>query len=104
MIGFPLHLNTKHDYQFIHDHFPSAKWQLPWQALLDTKDAWLMTDLLQDEQSGVEDVTHRIEAVDLPGGALEYYQYEFKEDPNALIFRLGFTAIEVEDTLKAAVA
>lgn len=102
MKGFPPHLNTKHDYQYIHDHFPNAKWRPHWQTLLDTKDTWLMTRRLETDEAGHTDATHKVIEIEAAKGATERHQYEFKQDPNALIFRIGFTVAKVKATLAAA--
>lgn len=86
MRDFPKHLNTKLDYLHVRDKFPQNQWLPHFQALLDTRFAWL-----PGEPFETEDATHRILRED------EMVTYEeYREDPNALIFRLGFAAAEVE--------
>jgi len=99
MVGFPPHLNTKHDYQYIRKHFPDAAWRPHWQALLDQKDAWLMTRRLAAGEAGRRDATHKVVKVEMPDGAVECYQYQFKEDRNARLFQKGFTVGEVKVAL-----
>ncbi len=94
MVGYPAHLNTKADYEYVRKHFGETEWRPDWQALLDTKDAWLMTAKLSALEPGVMDETHKV-VVETIEGVVERYQYEFKEDPNELIFRKGFTVAEV---------
>jgi len=99
VIGHPAHLNTKYDYEYVRKHFPEAKWKPAWQALLDTKDAWLMTSPLKAKEAGVTDATHKVVEVETMDGKIERYQCELKEDPNALVFRKGFKVAEVEAVL-----
>lgn len=95
MVGFPPHLNTKHDYQYIRKHFLDREWRPHWQALLDQKDAWLMGRRLAAKEPGRTGGTHRVVKVETADGRVERYQQEFKEDPHALIFRIGLGVGEV---------
>lgn len=89
-------LNTKQDYLNYLTYKPEiAKKEL--QLLLDTRTVWQTTAILDDAAAGVEDDTHRV-----TGEAGEYRQQVLVEDPNAKIFRLGFTVKEVEEILKNA--
>jgi len=103
MVGYPPHLNTKADYEYVRQHFGKAEWGPDWQALLDTKDAWLMTRRLKAQEAGTTDATHKVVEVETADGKVERYQYEFKEDPNAPIFRKGFTVVAVETALAAQI-
>ena len=94
MKGIPKHLNTKQDFLNIKEMFPDES-KSRFQELLDTKDTWMNMGKL--EGAGIEDKTHKILGVEMGNETL--YQMEYKEDPNARIFRLGFTVEELEGFL-----
>jgi hypothetical protein len=101
MRGFPRHLNTKVDYLHVRAEFPADQWQPKFQLLLDGRFAWLPVGPLADGDAGVADSTHRVvEHADGQGQIVERVQEEWREDPNATIFRLGFTVAEVEALLQ----
>lgn len=102
MQGYPKHLNTKADYLYVKEHFSKEMWEKDWQALLDSRKNWFFVKDLADKASGIEDDTHKIVENKSMGDGEEkitYAQYEFKEDENATIYRLGFTVEEVEAAL-----
>ncbi|WP_298434569.1 hypothetical protein [Geobacter sp.] len=97
MRGIPRHLNTKQDYLTIRNEFPPEVWRPRFQALLDERFAWLPVGPLAEGEPGVTDDTHRVvELLDEASQTMiERIQEEYREDPNATIFRLGFTVEEV---------
>ena len=100
MVGFPKTLNSKFDYAFIRDNFPPEQWKPAFQALLDERMQWFNTGKLDGPDKGITDSTHKV--VENPasnGQPVEYYQYELQEDPACKMFRLGFTADEVNEVL-----
>lgn len=98
MVGFPKWLNTKEDYLYVREHFPREQWEPVFRALLDERMQWLNVGLLESEADGITDETHKVITVDGDNGALkQYYQYEYKEDRNCRLFRLGFTVEEVKN-------
>lgn len=100
MRGFPKHLNTKNDYLYIRTEYPADQWRPRFQSLLDERYAWLPISTLADGETGIEDDTHRvIEHSDEQDQVVERVQEEYREDPHATIFRLGFTVSEVEALL-----
>jgi len=101
MRGFPKHLNTRADYEYVKANFPPEQWR-PWfQRLLDERFSWLPVGSLAEGEQGVEDETHRVvEHVDGSGQVVERIQEHWVDDPNATIFRMGFTVEEVENLLK----
>ena len=101
MRGFPKHLNTRADYEYVRINFPPEQWRPAFQRLLDDRFSWLPSGPLKDNEEGVEDKTHRvIEFRDENGKtAVERVQEEYREDPNAVIFRVGFRVEEVEEIL-----
>ena len=96
MKGFPKYINSKQDVLNLLVEYPSETKQYL-QELLDTKDAWLMAGKLETGEAGITDKTHKVvETKDQETDEVkERYQYEFKEDPNGTIYRLGFTPDEV---------
>lgn len=98
MIGYPKHLNSKFDYLYVKDHFPKEKWQPDFQTLLDDRMQWLSVSKLVARADGLNDETHEVRMVEgINDNPEEYYQYEYKEDENCKLFRLGFTVKEVEE-------
>ena len=102
MKGLPKHLNTKEDYYYVKNNFNDEYWKPQWQLLLDSRFDWFFVKKLEDKEEGVEDDTHKIIEENNMGEEenITYSQYEYKENPNAKIFMLGFTVEEVEQTLK----
>jgi len=97
MRGMPQTWNSKRDVLYCLDHWPTqAKHAL--QRFLDSRFEWIIVKKLADDESGVEDDTHRVrEVTDEDGNVVERYQLEWKEDPNARLFRLGFTVDEAQN-------
>jgi len=97
MKNFPRHINNKHDITHLMGEF-EAETKAYLQNVLDNKDQWLMTSKLEDGDAGITDDTHKVEEVtDQDDVVTERYQYEFMEDPNGELYRLGYAnAGEVE--------
>jgi len=100
MKGYPSHLNSKADYEYVKANFPD-KWKAEYQALLDDLYAWFFTGTLDSKNAGVEDDTHKIvEEKKMDSDEVIYQQYELKESPTAKLFQLGFTVEELKAALK----
>lgn len=101
MVGFPKWLNTKEDYLYVREHFPREQWEPVFRALLDERMQWLNVGQLESEADGVTDETHKVVGgeSDMTEAPAKYYQYEYKEDLNCRLFKLGFTVEEVEQLL-----
>ena len=97
MHGFPKYLSTKQDVLNVMQEYPKQTKKFL-QELLDTKDVWMLVRKLDLDEEGVQDDTHKVVTNDDPEtkDIVEKYQYEFKEDPNGTIFRMGFTVQEVQ--------
>lgn len=97
MHGFPKYLSTKQDVLNVMQEYPKQTKKFL-QELLDTKDVWMLVRKLDLDEEGVQDETHKVVTNDDPEtkDIVEKYQYEFKEDPNGTIFRMGFTVQEVQ--------
>ena len=92
MIGNPKYLNTRFDYEYVKDNFDN--WRDYWQELYDSRMIWQAV-----EGPVTPDETHRIlQSQDMEGNEIEIHQ-EYQVDPNAKLFRIGFTEAEVEAAL-----
>ena len=69
------------------------------RCLLADRFIWQKTSNLADIADGITDVNHRViseeEIIDGETRTV-YYQMEEVENPNAQVFRLGFTVSEIE--------
>lgn len=90
MMGFPNFVNTMQDLVHLKEEFPKET-KAYLQDLLDYKDQWLIVGPLAEGEPGITDATHKVvENKGLDDVVTSRFQYEFKEDPNGAIFRLGF--------------
>ncbi len=96
MKGMPKHLATKQDYLNVMGIFPKSKWSPRFQELIDNRYAWVETGPVEGD--GVTDDTHKV-SMGIVDGEESPVQLELQEDPNAKIFRIGFTVEEVESYL-----
>lgn len=99
MVGYPKFLNTKEDYEFVRANFPKEEWESDFKALLNERYEWF--NLGEIEGEGVTDDTHKVVEDKQDDGTITRYQYEYKENENARIYRLGYTVEEVESILNA---
>lgn len=102
MKGFPKHLNSRADYEYIRKNFPREQWEPCWRALLAEGKNWFIAYKLESEAAGITDATHKVvkyEAQDEEHQD-EFYQYEFHTDPASDMIRLGFTEEEILKVLE----
>ena len=99
MVGYPKFLNTKEDYEFVRANFPKEEWESDFKALLNERYEWF--NLGEIEGEGVTDDTHKVVEDKRDDETVVRYQYEYKENENARIYRLGYTVEEVENILNA---
>jgi hypothetical protein len=101
MRGFPKHLNTRYDVEHCLEYYPEETKAFLTQKLAEVK-KWQATSKLASAAVGVTDETHKVVDVKDQSGkeVKERYQYEYKDDPNCELFRLGLTVEEVEKMLK----
>lgn len=92
MRGLPKSLNSKLDYIHVYNHMNEEYYKPIFKALLDSKDAWFFVKELKDK-NGIVDDTHKVVEDE---ENKTFSQYELRENPNAKIFRLGFTVEEVQ--------
>ena len=104
MIGYPKHLNTKADYEYIREHFPKEKWQPHFQKLLDTKDNFFAVKTLGEKDAGIESKTKKVVEQENGDGILERVQLVKKTDPNSKLLKIGFSVADIESALQAKIA
>ena len=90
MIGYPRHLNTKADYEYVKKHYPD-KYEEEMQKLLKTKDNYFAVKTLEKGEIGVETETMKIVEIENTDGIIERVQMELKPDPNSKFYKLGFS-------------
>ena len=95
MQGFPKFLNTKQDYTNCLKDYPTET-KAALQDLINGRYIWSITKVLADSDSGTTDDTHKV--ITNNG---EKFQYEYIEDSNARLFKLGFTVKEAEGLINA---
>lgn len=102
MKGLPKHINSKQDYLYVKNNYAKEYWQPLFQALLDTRFEWYFVEDLPIGKEGISDATHKVveNHSTEEGEETTYSQYELRENPNAKIYRLGFTVEEVEAILQ----
>jgi len=100
MNGFPRNINNKNDIANLMGDFETET-KAYLQTVLDNKDQWLMTSKLKADDAGITDDTHKVEELtDENDVVTERYQYEFMEDTNGELYRLGYAnAGEVEGVI-----
>lgn len=95
MHGFPKHLNSKFDYEYIRNNFPKEQWAPLFEELLAGQKVWVCTAELTDNATGITDETHKVVESTDTTGATTKYQYEYVDDTNCLMVRLGYTEEEI---------
>ena len=94
-------LNTKFDYEYVKANFSEEIWRAKYQALLDDRMQWLNTGKLEKKTDGVTvKDSKKIVTNKKDDDTEEHYQYEYKEDPNCKMKRVGFTEAEVLKVLQ----
>lgn len=94
-VGKTKYLNSKYDYNYAREHYDN--WREYWQELYDSRMIWANVELVGE---GIEDETHRlIQSQDKQVGNPITIQQELQVDPNAKLFRIGFTEAEVGEIL-----
>ena len=92
MVGKPLTLNSKEDYEFMRKHYAKPVWLSEYHCLLDTMYDWFNTGAIK-ENEGITDATHKVVE---DANTNTKYQYERKLNENCKLLRLGYTKEEVE--------
>lgn len=100
MRGYPKNLNTKEDYLFVVQNFSKDEWEQDFQDLLSGESDWMFVRPLPNKEAGVVDTYHKVvENSDPMSGQTTYAQYEWKSNPDAKIYKLGFTVQEVQNII-----
>lgn len=101
MRGFPAHLNTKQDYLSVHQlvlagELPREELIAHYDALLNTRHEYVFNRLLAhgEEPDGPEPIYRVMEEENADGSTVRA-QYKLVENPDARLFRLGFSVEEV---------
>ena len=96
MRGEPKHLNSKFDYEYLKENYPEDIWRPAFQRLYDDRMREFNAGVLADGDSGIVDDTHSvIESKDMTSDAVIRYQYEMAVNPDAHMFRIGYTEEEI---------
>ena len=99
MKGMPKTFNSKKDVEFCLQRWPEMTKDFL-QKIKDSRNTWLIDHKMDLNEDGIEDETHKVtELYDEDGNLTEKYQMVWDEDPNARLFRLGFTVEEAEDLI-----
>lgn len=99
MKGFPKHLNSKYDYEYVRKNFPREEWEPLFQGLLEEKKAWFCTKKLDNDELGYKDDQRKVVECENTDGAKERYQYELLDNPNSTMILLGYTESEIRGFL-----
>lgn len=99
MNGYPKTLNSREDYEYVRTNFPKSEWEQDYQDLLNTVYEWY--NMGEVEGEGITDETHRVEEEQREDSeTVICTQWEYRKNPDAKIFRLGFTEDEVKEILE----
>ena len=102
MRGFPAHLNTRADYDFVHEavlagELPADKLLAAYDALLNTRRHYVFDrTLATDEPADGDEPGCRVMVEELEDGTAYRAQYKLVDNPGARLYQLGFTVAEVE--------
>lgn len=99
MQGFPKHLNSKFDYDYIKINFPRESWTPFFEELLNTQKVWVCAKNLVEGEAGIIDATHKVVENEDMDKTVKRYQYEYIIDQNSPMIKLGYTEKEIEDIL-----
>ena len=94
MKGFPKYINTREDLENTKTDFP-AETRAWMQDIYDHRHQWIVVGKLEADEPGIN-IDNEFKVVEnkdaQTGEVTDRYQYEYKEDPNGTIFRLGFAS------------
>ena len=95
MRGVPKHCNTKKDYEFLMGNYSEEIWRPAIQQLYADRLQQFNRGVLSSEDLGIVDETHSIVEERGTGGEIIRYQYEMAVNPDAHMFRIGYTEEEI---------
>ncbi len=100
MNGYPKHINSKEDIMNIITDYPIETKKFL-EGLVESSSDWLVQSELKDNEAGIEDSTHKVVENKTDDVVTSRYQFEYKEDSNAYLYKLGFTSLqEVKDMIR----
>lgn len=98
--GYPKHLNSAADYDYVLKHFPKHEYIKSFQNLKGDYKKWMKEEKLARKEDGITDVTSKVVEEENEEKEKVYHQYKFKVDPNCKIKKLGMKISDVEKILK----
>ncbi len=98
MNGYPKHINSKEDIMNIITDYPIETKKFL-EGLVESSSDWLVQSELKDGEAGIEDSTHKVVENKTDDVVTSRYQFEYKEDSNAYLYKLGFTSVDEVNTL-----
>lgn len=98
MKGYPKHLNTKEDYEYVRHNFPKEVWEDDFKNLLDTQYDWFFEKELAENEEGLTDTTHKV-VENEQDDKVTRSQYKWDYNPFCKLARIGYTEQEVQDIL-----
>ncbi|RUM41394.1 MAG: hypothetical protein DSY80_08945 [Desulfocapsa sp.] len=93
MNGYPKHLNTKADYEYIEKHYPD-EYEEEMRKLWNTKDNYFAVRTLGGNEIGINDERMKVVESIANDGTIERVQMRLEQDPNSKMVRLGFSVNE----------
>lgn len=109
MRGFPAHLNTRADYDFVHEavlagELPADKLLAAYDALLNTRQHYVFDRALAaNEPSDGDEPGYRVMTEEREDGTTQRTQYKLVDNPGARLYQLGFSVADIE-ALKEEIA
>lgn len=67
MVGYPSHLNSRADYDYVLAHFPKSQYVQDFQNLLDTRYDFKFDHYMADDETVILDGNHRIAMEEVEG-------------------------------------
>lgn len=105
MKGYPKHLNTREDYEYVIANFPPSEYLQDLRNLLNTDD-WFYVSTADSADELTTDDTHKVVeelSRDEDGNEVtKYVRYELRTNETAKIFQIGFTVDEVKALIQKA--
>lgn len=96
MNGYPKNLNSKSDYLYVMQNFPKEQWERGVKDLLESESDWFFDHELAEGEAGVTDATHKVVENQDTSGKTTRSQFVWKSNPDAKMYKLGFTKEELE--------
>ena len=98
MNGYPKHINSKEDILNLKADYPIETKKFL-EGLIEASNDWIVVKELEDGEVGIEDNTHKVVENKTDDVVTSRYQFEYMEDSNAYLFKLGFTSVDEVNNL-----